>query len=573
MKIFTWLWFQNPNRHGYDADKVNVWAANLRRKSSEPLELAVVTDHPEGIDPSVEVIKPPGLFEDVRIDTWKEANLAPQCFRRLAMFAPDAWKWIGADEWVCMDLDVSMGERMLDGLFVPGTDFRIMNGTSSKRPYNGGLVQMRAGARAHVYREFMRDPVRVATAARKLFVGSDQAVISMILGSGEKTFGPADGVEYFGRRWIREHGGEYRLRPRASMRLLFFPGQPKPWELINTYGFINHGWHDGKPRGIAHEILPPRAARRGRPERVNLWAYDDPKRWGRAFKHECDRMTGVTCRLFVRESRVPDGGRVFVRLDQQGSQRDISREIVFALNRRGCVTLPTLQEARWYDDKVAQLPVLSRWMPATWHVTDRDEAMRLAAAIPWARGVRLVSKAAEGSSSANVRVLESRRDAELEIEQAFGPGISCRYDRVQRGYVYWQRLVDGNPCDYRVCVVGDALYGLVRQNRPGTITASGSGIFQPLTLTDSRARAAAELAVRISREIGTRWMAYDFVFDEDGRALVLEMSSAWTMKAYEQCPMFDFALRPIKGATGARSFKIAVDLLKSMEPQKNAAAA
>src|SRR5690606_24875764 len=191
VKIITWLWFQTPNRHGYDADKVNVWAANLRRKSSEPLELAVVTDHPEGIDPSIEIIRPPGLFEDVRIDAWKEANLAPQCFRRLAMFAPDAWKWIGADEWVCMDLDVCMGERMLDGLFVPGTDFRIMNGTSSKRPYNGGLVQMRAGARAHVYHEFMRDPVRVATEARKLFVGSDQAVISMILGRGEKTFGPA----------------------------------------------------------------------------------------------------------------------------------------------------------------------------------------------------------------------------------------------------------------------------------------------------------------------------------------------------------------------------------------------
>src|SRR5690606_40949163 len=74
MKILTWLWFQTPNRHGYDADKVNVWAANLRRKSSEPLELAVVTDHPEGIDPSIEIIKPPGLFEDVRIDTWKRSE-------------------------------------------------------------------------------------------------------------------------------------------------------------------------------------------------------------------------------------------------------------------------------------------------------------------------------------------------------------------------------------------------------------------------------------------------------------------------------------------------------------------
>lgn len=569
MKIITWLWLQNPNRHGYDAEKVNVWAASLRRNSSEPLELACVTEHPEGIDPSIEIITPPGLFEDVKIDAWKEANLAPQCYRRLAMFAPDAAEWIGADEWVCMDIDVTV-HSSIDELFVPGTDFRIMNGTASKRPYNGGLVQMRAGARPEVYEAFRRDPVRLAKAARAEFVGSDQAVISKVLGRGEKTFGPADGVEYFGPRWVRMHGGEKRLVPPDTMRLLFFPGAPKPWELLDTYAFINHAWHDGEPRGRAN-VFPTRRA--PRPDTTVLWAYDDPKKWGRSFRDECHKIRGVDCRLFVRESRVPDNSIAFVRVDQQGAQRDVSRELVFALNRRGCITLPTLQEAQWYDDKVAQLPALAEWMPATWHVTDRDEAMRLAAAIPWARGVRLVSKAAEGSSSANVRVLESRRDAEREIAQAFGPGIACRYDRVQRGYVYWQRLVEGNPCDYRVCVVGDALYGLVRQNRPGTITASGSGVFRPLTLDDSRERAAAELAVRISRAISTRWMAYDFVFDEDGGPVVLEMSSAWTMKAYAQCPMFDFALRPIKGASGARSFKIAVDLLRSMAQGEDAEAA
>ncbi|HLU47855.1 MAG TPA: hypothetical protein VK116_07215 [Planctomycetota bacterium] len=569
MKIITWLWIQTPNRHGYDADKVNVWAANLRRISSEPLELAVVTEHPEGIDPSIEIIKPPGEFLDVKIDAWKESNLAPQCYRRLAMFAPDAAEWIGADEWVCMDLDVSVGERTLDGLFVPGTDFRIMNGTSSSRPYNGGLIQMRAGARPQVYETFRKDPIRVALEARRQYVGSDQAVISMILGRGEKTFTPADGIEYFGPRWIRLNGGERRLVPPETMRLLFFPGAPKPWELLDTYGFINLGWHDGRPRGSATSV--PDRRPRGRRERVYLWAYDDPKRWGRSFKRECDRISGVTCRLFVRECRVPDGERAFVRLDQQGAQREISRDIVFALHRRRCITLPTRREAEWYDDKVAQIPALSRYMPATWHITDPEKAARVAAAIPWARGMRLVSKAAEGSSSANVRILASREDALEEIDRAFGPGIGLQYDRVQRGYVYWQRLIESNPCDYRVCVVGDGLYGLRRQNRPGTPFASGSGNFAPLKMDDERSRAAAELAIRISREIDTRWMAYDFVFGDDG-PLVLEMSSAWTMRAYEACPMFDFALRPLK-QTGARSFRIAVDLLRSMELDEKAAAA
>lgn len=566
MKIITWYWRQTPNRHNYDAEKVNVWAAQLRRHGIE-WPLACITEHPEGIDPSIEIIAPPGEFLGVKVDAWKEANLAPQCYPRLAMFGPKAAEWIGADEWVCMDLDVTV-HRELVGLFVPGTDFRIMNGTSSKRPYNGGLVQMRAGARPQVYEAMRKDPVGVATKARGLFVGSDQAVISMVLGRGEKTFGPDDGVEYFGPRWVRMHGGETRLTPPANMRLLFYPGTPKPWELLDRHGFINAAWNlDGKPRGTAKLIYRP-----SRPpvSREVLHAYDDPKKWGRMFRNEAEKIRGLECRLFVRESRVPDGARAFVRVDQQGPQRDVSRELVFALNRRGCITLPTLQEAKWYDDKVAQLPALSGYMPATWHLADREKAMQLAAALPWGRGLQIVSKAAEGSSSANVRLLRSRQEAEAEVAKIFGDGIALRYGRVQRGYLYWQRLVPENPCDYRVCVVGSFLYGLVRANRPGTFTASGSGNFRALTLDDSRERAAAALAVRISRAIGTKWMAYDFVFDEDGAPLVLEMSSAWTMKAYEACPMFDFALQRTK-QTGARSFKIAVDVLRSMGEDAEAA--
>lgn len=565
MKILTWYWIQTPNRREYNADKINVWAAMLRRNSTKPLELAVVTEHPEGIDPSIEIIEPPRLFEGVAINAWKESNGAPQCYRRLAMFDPNAAEWIGADEWVCMDVDVTVHDS-IDGMFVPGVDFRIMHGTSNARPYNGGLMQMQAGARPQVYEAFAADPTALAAAARKDFVGSDQAVISKVLGWGEKTFGPKDGVEYFSPRWIRLHGGQHRLRPPETMRLLFYPGEAKPWQMLDKHGFINQAWHADKPRGTGTDI-PPR--RPPRPSTVQLWAYDDPKRWGREFRDAANRCVGVECRLFVRESRVPDGARAFVRVDQQGEQRDISREVVFALNRRGCITLPTLQEAEWYDDKVAQIPALVRHLPATWHLTLEAEALRLARSIPWGR-MRIVSKSAEGSSSANVRVIASREEAEAEIERVFGDGIALRYDRIQRGYLYWQRLVEGNPRDYRVCVVGEGLYGLVRENRPGTITASGSGNFRPLTLRNARERAAAELAVRIAREIGTQWMAFDFVFGESG-PLVLEMSSAWTMKAYRDCPMFDFALRSMR-KKGADSFRIAVDVLRSTEIDKAAAA-
>src|SRR5690606_13598831 len=137
----------------------------------------------------------------------------------------------------------------------------------------------------------------------------------------------------------------------------------------------------------------------------------------------------------------------------------------------------------------------------------------------------LVSKSIDGAGSQGVRLLASRAEAQAELRAAFqSPGIRSVYDRWQLGYVYWQEFVPDQPCDYRVCVVGGYVYGLVRSVRPGDFRASGSGVFRHLTLADERERAAAELAVKIAAEIKTQWMAFDIVFGQDGTPLVLEMS-------------------------------------------------
>src|SRR5690242_3543774 len=64
--VLTWLWHQQRGP-SYSAAHVNIWADMVRRNLSMPHRIACVTDHPEGIDPSVEIIAPPRDFEDVRI--------------------------------------------------------------------------------------------------------------------------------------------------------------------------------------------------------------------------------------------------------------------------------------------------------------------------------------------------------------------------------------------------------------------------------------------------------------------------------------------------------------------------
>lgn len=568
LTIMTWLWRQTPDKAGYfsgngAAEKVNIWAASLRRNSSMPLDIACVTDEAEGLDPSIRIIPLPTHFLDVKCKFWKEAAGLPQCYRRLVMFAPFAAEIFGAERFVSMDLD-SVITGPIDSLFDHDCPFVMFGGTSKQRPYNGSMIQMTAGARSVVWERFSADPEGLAHEARRKYIGSDQAVISLVLGWGEERWTAKDGVEAYGQGFIRRNGGQpRRMRLADDVKMVFFPGAAKPWQLVGRAAFVDQHWHAGESHrpGARHGPIQRRTVART----PLFYAYDDPKKWGRLFKHAADEATRRPTRLFIHPQRVPAGSRAFVRLDQQAKQRDVSRRMIIDLNRNGVITLPTLQEARWYDDKVAQLPALEDWMPTTIVTKDRAKAEAVIESI--AAGEHeltfpIISKAKEGSSSATVRMLKSAEEARAELEQVFGRGIVQRYGRVQSGYVYWQRFVDENPRDYRICIVGEFFYGLVRNNRPGSFTASGSGDFYPVTLADDRELAAAKLAIEIAGSIKTQWMAFDVVFDGE-RPLVLEMSSAWTMKAYHDCPMFDFSLKRAN-RIGADSFRVAVEVLSSM---------
>lgn len=214
IKVLTWLWRAPQCRTQYTADHVNIWADMVRRNITMDHTIACVTDMSEGIDPSVEIIPLPQDFVDVRIPTWGEN--APQCLRRLAMYAPNASDTFG-ERFVSMDLDVIICGN-LDPLFDVPEDFKIYKGTSRKRPYNGSMQLLTAGARSQVYTEFT--PTKAAEAGRR-YIGSDQAWISHCLGDGEATWDLSDGVAWWGNRHVSRE---------TERRMMFFPGHFKPWD-------------------------------------------------------------------------------------------------------------------------------------------------------------------------------------------------------------------------------------------------------------------------------------------------------------------------------------------------------
>lgn len=213
LTVLCWYWKQEKSRTHYKPEHVSIWADMVRRNLTLPHRIACVTDIPEGIDPRVEIIAPPGEFEDIHNPRW--TNGKPQCYRRLSMFRRDAARIFG-ERFVCMDLDCVIG-RSLDPLFDRNDDLVLFKGTSSNRPYNGSMLLVTAGCRPRVYEDFDQQGA-LESGAR--FCGSDQAWLAHCLGWDEKVWGEDDGV-------VRFRSGYRAGKPPP--RVVFFPGALKPW--------------------------------------------------------------------------------------------------------------------------------------------------------------------------------------------------------------------------------------------------------------------------------------------------------------------------------------------------------
>lgn len=114
-----------------------------------------------------------------------------------------------------MDLDCVVGGP-LDHFFDTDAEFKMTPGTQPTRPYNGSMMLLTAGSRPQVYDEFTPEG---AAAAGELFVGSDQAWISHILGPNEQRWSIEDGLAWYGRTRTK------------NPSLMFFPCPVKPWEV------------------------------------------------------------------------------------------------------------------------------------------------------------------------------------------------------------------------------------------------------------------------------------------------------------------------------------------------------
>lgn len=248
-----------------------------------------------------------------------------------------------------------------------------------------------------------------------------------------------------------------------------------------------------------------------------------------------------------------------------------ARRILFSLEHAGKKVFPDFNTGWYFDDKVAQkylLEAIGAPLVPSYVFYDKQDAKK------WAQKTAFpkVFKLAGGAGSANVLLVENERKAVRLINKAFGKGFSqynawgafkerfrkyklgksnkiellksiirlmvptkfAREQARERGYVYFQEFIPKNEFDIRVIIIGKKAFAIKRLVRENDFRASGSGlaIFDKSEIPISCVKTAFEInAIIKSQSIG-----FDFVFDEKGFPLIVEMGYAFTVSSYDPCP-------------------------------------
>lgn len=221
----------------------------------------------------------------------------------------------------------------------------------------------------------------------------------------------------------------------------------------------------------------------------------------------------------------------------------------------GLTMIQDSKQVLCYEDKSMQF---RRWfdlMPETWLHTDADAAMGFLDFAPFP----LVSKANEGASSTNVRILKDKDEAQKHIAQLFGAGIwvhhgaNCPQTR-QKGYALLQRFIP-HDITYRVNVVGNVRAVFFRRNYPDRPVAQTGNTTAAYEMTPEL-ESLLEYADRVADALGTKWCALDILKDGDGWKFI-ESSLAWPWAAdsYADATMF----RSTKGRKWKDLFDVMFD--------------
>ena len=110
------------------------------------------------------------------------------------------------------------------------------------------------------------------------------------------------------------------------------------------------------------------------------------------------------------------------------------------------------------------------------------------------------------------------------------------YREIESSCLIVQDFCPNNDFDTRVTVIGNRAFAFRRFNRPNDFRASGSGLIDyNIQEIDMQ---MVEMAFEISEKFQFQTMAYDFIYDANGKPSVLEHNFTYVDKAVAACPIY-----------------------------------
>lgn len=248
------------------------------------------------------------------------------------------------------------------------------------------------------------------------------------------------------------------------------------------------------------------------------------------------KRRGYDARRITSADAMRDGpGIGFIRPHAHPETLEINQLIDYpAMAESGLTMIQDIHQVMCYESKSLQHARWGAWMPET-IVTACEETAKA-----WCEGqaCQIVSKADEGASSKNVRVITKLDDQISHIEEVFSKGVTVHHcdsqgtTSIQKDYVILQRFIP-HAVTYRVNVIGRGRAIFRRFNHADRPVAQ-TGNVEPVMALDADMESLLDFADRFAAEAGTKWCALDILRDGDQWRL-LETSLAWPWPSPGKC--------------------------------------
>jgi glutathione synthase/RimK-type ligase-like ATP-grasp enzyme len=250
-----------------------------------------------------------------------------------------------------------------------------------------------------------------------------------------------------------------------------------------------------------------------------------------------------------------------------------ARQLLLALESAGKRVYPNSNTCWHFDDKMGQKYLLEAHnlpLVPTYCFFDYDTALGWIAHTDFPK----VFKLRNGAASQNVQLVKNKAQGKKLLSIAFGKGFGnrtrtsilkeafWRYKRdkdildllriiktfilianhpatksrlpVQKNYIYFQDFIPNNQYDDRLVVIGNRCFCVRRHCRSDDFRASGSGVKS--YDTNLFPKETIKLAFTVAKCIKSQSCAMDFVYTDDGKPCIVELSYGFiTGSFYEDC--------------------------------------